>query len=320
MESSRRLALVMLLSALSACALGNEGDAVDGGSTPIDSGEQDAAVDDQMSVDVQAPSDDAPLDPVDVSATPDVAEDASAPLDTSAPDASTPDVPTSLDTGSSELDTGALDVAVTDTPVRDVPGLDLPRIDAISLDTPITRDTGTDAPTDAPTDTPTDAPTDGGCAAGSTLCSGVCLNHRATTAVCTTGANLGSFCGDTSCGTLCPGTSSRVVVTRTGTTSQWFRARAVECSLCGANTTARVNLSVPTGIDYDLFVYRPCGSLSGSSVHLAGVADSVSVTESESALSDDTFDYYIEVRYVSGSSCVPWTLTVEARSNNGSSC
>ena len=71
MESSRRLALVLLLSALSACALGNDGDQGDGGSAPADSDGQDAAVDDQTPVDVQAPSDDTWLDPVDSSATPD---------------------------------------------------------------------------------------------------------------------------------------------------------------------------------------------------------------------------------------------------------
>lgn len=140
------------------------------------------------------------------------------------------------------------------------------------------------------------------------------------TSACTNAVNLGSYCGDTSCGVLCPSTRARVVATRTGTTSQWFRARAVECSLCGASTAARVNLTVPPDANYDLFVYRACGSLRASSVNAAGVPEAVPMSESESALDDDSFDYIIEVRHVSGASCAPWTLTIEARSSSGSSC
>lgn len=132
--------------------------------------------------------------------------------------------------------------------------------------------------------------------------------------------NLGAFCGDTSCGTLCPSTRYQTVATRRGRSSMWFRARAVECSLCSASIVARVNLTVPAGIDYDLFIHRPCGRVVQSSIRGTGQPDSVVVTESDTPLTNESFDYYIEVRYISGASCEPWTLTVEARSNNGSSC
>ncbi len=111
-----------------------------------------------------------------------------------------------------------------------------------------------------------------------------------------------------------------MVSTRTGTTSTWFRVRVAECSLCVTTLRSRVNLAVPPGVDYDLFVYQPCGALVGSSVRGVGLADSVEVSESDSIGGNDDFDYYVEVRYLSGGSCSPWTLTVEARSNNGSSC
>jgi hypothetical protein len=319
MERPTRFALVLLVSVLSACAEGTDGDPVDdGGTAAPDTSEQDAAVDD-----TPTPPDDAPLDPVDTSVTPDV----SLP-DASLPDVQTPDVPAldrpspldvvaPLDGGSSELDTGVVDVPALDVPRLDVLRLDVSASDSLARDVP---DAPTDAPTDVPTDTPTDAPADAGCPSGSSLCAGSCVDHHTNPAVCSAATNLGSFCGDTSCGTLCPSTRYRNVATRTGLTSQWFRARAVECSLCGASTVARVNLTVPPGVDYDLFIHRPCGTIVGRSLNLAGVNDQVEVTESESPLSDDSFDYYIEVRHISGASCAPWTLTIEARGPNGSSC
>lgn len=319
MESPRRIALVLLMSALAACAEQSDGDPVDdGGSPPADTSEQDAAIDDQP-----APLDDttdAGLDPVDVQVTPDVSEppDVSAPLDVAMPiDVAAPiDAPTPSDTGSSELDTGAPDVARLDVARLDVAPLDVPRLDVVVVDTPITRD----VPTDTPADVPTDTPTDGGCPAGSSLCAGACVSHGTTAATCSAAANLGSYCGDTSCGTFCPSTSYRTVATRTGLSSQWFRARATECSYCAASLVARINLTVPPGVDYDLYIHRPCGTIVGRSLNLAGVNDQVSLSESESAATDDSFDYYIEVRYVSGSSCAPWTLTLEARATSATSC
>lgn len=236
---------------------------------------------------------------------------------TTAPDAQVPvsdeGAPPVEDAGE---DTGAPPVDVT-TPVDDV----VAPWDAAPMDTSSVVDASMDAaPPDAgapdtgPPDTgPPDAGTPDAAPDGS--CSPV-----PSTSMCTNAVNLGNYCGDTSCGVLCPSTRARVVATRTGTTSQWFRARAVECSLCGASTAARVNLTVPADANYDLFVYRSCGSLRASSVNAAGAPEQVQMSESESALDDDSFDYIIEVRHVSGASCTPWTLTIEARSSSGSSC
>jgi hypothetical protein len=111
-----------------------------------------------------------------------------------------------------------------------------------------------------------------------------------------------------------------MVVTRTGRSSVWFRARAVECSLCSANIVARINLAVPAGIDYDLFIHRPCGGMVQSSIRGAGLADSVEVSGADRLATNESYDYFIEVRYLSGASCEPWTLTIEARGPNGTDC
>jgi len=143
--------------------------------------------------------------------------------------------------------------------------------------------------------------------------------HNAAANTCAAAVNLGAYCGDTGCGFLCPGTSLRTVSTRTGTRSQWFRVRINECSSCPAALNARIRLQVPPGVDYDLFTYSACGTLVGSSQALAGITDQITVTGGGS-FGSDSADVIIEVRWFSGASCMPWTLTVEARSNSPTSC
>jgi hypothetical protein len=300
MERLARAHVAWLAVALSlvACAEGT----VDGEGPPVEdaSTERDVAVDD-IAVDAPMKAPDVSLDPVDASTLPDASAlvDAPAPLDVPI----TPDVPASVD----------VPVAM-DTPTTvDVPPM---------FDVPVVPDVPVGADRVVPADTPiTDVPADmSGCPSGSSSCMGTCVDHRATALTCATGEALGSYCGDTSCGTLCPSTRFVVVGTRTGRASMWFRARAVECSLCPASLATRITLLVPPGIDYDLFVHRPCGTVVRSSLALAGQTDTINLTQSDTPTTNESFDYVIEVRYVSGSSCQPWTLTLEARSNNGSSC
>ena len=143
--------------------------------------------------------------------------------------------------------------------------------------------------------------------------------HNAAVNTCAAPMSLGAYCGDTGCGFLCTGRDLRVVSTRTGTRSQWFRVRINECSSCPAALNARVRLRVPAGVDYDLFTYSACGRLVGSSQALAGVTDEITITGGGS-FGSDSADVIIEVRWFSGASCMPWTLTVEARSNSATSC
>ncbi len=135
--------------------------------------------------------------------------------------------------------------------------------------------------------------------------------HATTSLTCAAPTNIGGFCGDTSCGFLCPSTGWTTVATQTGTHAAWFHARSNECSNCPASLSVRLTLSVPAGVDYDLFVYRPCGTVVGSSSATSGMTDTVTITQPDNYTGDDSFDYVVEVRWYSGSSCSPWTLTVE---------
>lgn len=128
---------------------------------------------------------------------------------------------------------------------------------------------------------------------------------------------MGEYDGDKTCGVCCFGTCCcdnsawDLFDTEVGRTSQWFKARAYEDSSCpyGGNIQHRVTLSVPAGTNYDLYVYRTCGSSPiASSTNGTGEDETVTFEEPESAGDDDSFDYYVWVRWRSGSSCSNWTL------------
>jgi hypothetical protein len=122
---------------------------------------------------------------------------------------------------------------------------------------------------------------------------------------------LGATPGDSACGFLCPASSFRAVASRTGFTSRWFRVTVQEASACLADLHARITLSVPASLDYDLYLYSACGTLLASSVNGTGVTEQLVVTNADGAGGDDTFDVWIEVRYFTGTACGSWMLTVE---------
>ena len=163
-----------------------------------------------------------------------------------------------------------------------------------------------------------------GCGSGASDCDGNAANGCETAHMsmdsCAAAPNLGTWCGDVACGFLCPSTSSRVVATRSGRASAWFRGRTNECSNCPARLEVTFTLTVPAGVDYDLFVYDACGGTPiGRSQNLAGQTDRVTITRSGD-LGSDSFNWWVEVRYFSGGSCTPWSLTVQTRSASASSC
>jgi hypothetical protein len=119
---------------------------------------------------------------------------------------------------------------------------------------------------------------------------------------------MGAFSGDSACGFLCPGNTNWVQFnSATGVTSAWFHARVNEASDCFATIEHQVRLLVPSTVDYDLYVWRPCGTLIGSSTLGTGATETVTIQQSDTP-GDDSFDYWVEVRYFGGSSCGAWTL------------
>lgn len=164
------------------------------------------------------------------------------------------------------------------------------------------------------------------CGAGTSNCNGNdgdgCeVAHMTAANTCGAASDLGTWCGDTNCGTLCNTTSLRTVRSVTGNRSTFYRGRIADCAACANNLNAVITLAVPAGVDYDLYVYRPCGTLStNSSTVGAGMTERVVLNQMDLFTSNESFDYVVEVRWRSGASCSDWTLTLEARANSGTTC
>ncbi|MCA9632446.1 MAG: hypothetical protein KC766_32560 [Myxococcales bacterium] len=155
----------------------------------------------------------------------------------------------------------------------------------------------------------------GSSGSGGTGGSTSCDNSMAAN-TCATASDLGGHCADTNCGTLCPVAGAVNEGMATGTTSEWFVLEAQECSNCPADLIGEAKLTVPAGVNYDLFLWSSCNTLVASSTNGTGTDESVlgTITKESLAISD-TQDYYLEVRYVGGSSCAAWSLSI-----TGSNC
>lgn len=159
----------------------------------------------------------------------------------------------------------------------------------------------------------------GSCNSGFSNCDGDAtngceVNHASVQGACGGGTNAGTYDGDRSCGTICrDNTTWDSFNSFQDTNDRWFRARVYEDSNCATDIEHQVRLSVPAGVDYDLFLYRSstCSSVTTSSTTrgTSGHSETVTVREGQSYTSDDSFDYYVHVVYVSGASCLPYTIT-----------
>jgi hypothetical protein len=111
------------------------------------------------------------------------------------------------------------------------------------------------------------------------------------------------------CGSVCPLNygNGHNFATRTGRSEAVFIAEALEVSSCIGNLEHAIELQVPDGIDYDLYVYRNC-ALVGFSNLSAGKDEYVVISTDDFPGGDQDFYYQVEVRWFSGSSCQDWTL------------
>jgi hypothetical protein len=105
-----------------------------------------------------------------------------------------------------------------------------------------------------------------------------------------------------------------VFQTASGHASRWMYARATECSACSSPIEHLLELQVPAGIDYDLYVYSACGQLWTSATSAGtGHNEYATFSKPDRGLYDDSYNYWVEVRFRSGSSCEPWILTFRGR-------
>lgn len=143
------------------------------------------------------------------------------------------------------------------------------------------------------------------------------LRHAIPANSCATATDLGTLCADTRCGAFCASTANAVLgPVFNDRRTRWFKARANECS-SGCNVGSMdqtIQVFVPPGVNYDVFVYSSCGgTLLGQSTNGTGVAETILISVPKTA-GNDSFDYWIEIRWVSGQSCNTYTLQILGRS------
>lgn len=119
---------------------------------------------------------------------------------------------------------------------------------------------------------------------------------------CATAVNLGNI----------PGDAESPVIARTGVGEAFFMVRIVESSSAYPRAlNARVTLQVPPRQDYDLVVR--CASCTGTVIRTSrqgpGSTEQVAVSRADT-FADNSFTVLIEIRFQSGTSCSPWTLTI----------
>jgi len=137
------------------------------------------------------------------------------------------------------------------------------------------------------------------------------VNHNSGAGACSNLVNfVASYPGDQVCGIICPNNIFNVYTfaTRTGRGEAFYSAEAQEKSSCLGDTEHIIELAVPDGVDYDLYVYRNCQLVEVSN-NATGVDERVFLSEPENALGSESFYYQVEVRWFSGRSCSNWTLS-----------
>lgn len=162
----------------------------------------------------------------------------------------------------------------------------------------------------------------GSCFSGFSNCdsnsaNGCEVQHGLAANGCTSATDLGTVCADTRCGAFCASTASAFLgPTFADRRTRWFKARANECSTgCNSGSMEQtIQLFVPAGVNYDVFVYSACGgALLGQSTNAAGTAETILINVPKTS-GNDSFDYFIEIRWISGQSCGNYGLQILGRS------
>ncbi len=123
---------------------------------------------------------------------------------------------------------------------------------------------------------------------------------------CASAIDIGNLDGDSITGTT---------LSRTSYGEIWYRFTLQEGWEADCDMSARIQLDVPNDVDYDLYVHQggSCNSgiVSGTRRGV-GLDETVNIGWSDSWLSDDDREIYVEVRFVSGNTlgCGEWNLTV----------
>ncbi|MBN1771023.1 MAG: hypothetical protein JXB32_07180 [Deltaproteobacteria bacterium] len=122
---------------------------------------------------------------------------------------------------------------------------------------------------------------------------------------CSGAVSMGSIAGDTGSGTL----------TRSLWGEMWYKFTLTEESTSSVYMSARITLTVPSDVDYDLYAYCTGSGCSGSYLSSrlgTGSTETIDIRWDDTPILNDDRTVYVEVRFFSGGTpgCGEWTLTV----------
>jgi hypothetical protein len=123
--------------------------------------------------------------------------------------------------------------------------------------------------------------------------------------VCLSATDLGTISGD----------SGDTVLSADSFGEKWYIFRVTEDVLLpGADLKIEVSLSIPVGIDFDLYLY--CQNCSGSPINsstlrgLAGHTDSVHLRRQDVTPTDQSYLVVAEIRHFASNRCAHWSLEI----------
>lgn len=97
---------------------------------------------------------------------------------------------------------------------------------------------------------------------------------------------------------------------------KWYRINVQECPTSCVSSDLHIWVKLQPPIDYDLYLYGPCGTLLDSSENSGTATETVDYVWNDTG-GNDSRDFYIEIRYYSGSSCSNWLLQTWGGCENG---
>jgi len=122
---------------------------------------------------------------------------------------------------------------------------------------------------------------------------------------CGTSITLGTVCGDTG--------SDNLSAQDCG--NEWFEVYLEECNnSISIDLTMQITLQIPGGINYDLYVYDSFCSVVDQSTNVSGL-ELIDIDVQDIFAIDDSREFYIEVRMISGNSFGDWTLDITGNTN-----
>lgn len=133
------------------------------------------------------------------------------------------------------------------------------------------------------------------------VCVSCCLNTGGSD--CASSTDLGSLCGDID------GDPINV----SGCGNAWYKVTLEECdsSPIPNNLVITVLLNnIPSGMDYDLYLFAPCNLPVGSSDNDGNQFEQIMFTIPDILGSSQTTVFYIQVSLWSGEYCLDWDLTI----------